>query len=269
MVTNQNGENVSVYLGNSNGTFQPAANFGVGAPGPYAVTIADLNGDGKLDIATANLDGGAGVLLGNGDGTFKAAQTYAAGSGADSIALPDLKGDGAPDLVVTHSFRATVSVLLGKGDGTFQSPVSYMAGATPDGVAVGDFNGDGTADIAVTVNSTNKVGVFWRVRLRRISSPARIRWAATCIICNSRTTACLGITIMSRILYFITMIWAMKPSFSAQPLMSTCMILRAGTGGTPARRCFLICMILLCRLGSTISRTRSMRGITRPIPVTL
>jgi len=45
--------NVSVLLGNGDGTFQPAQNFGAGS-GPSSVAVGDFNGDGKLDLAVAN-----------------------------------------------------------------------------------------------------------------------------------------------------------------------------------------------------------------------
>jgi hypothetical protein len=70
--------------------------------------VADFNGDGKLDLAHANLansqnpDGTVSVLLGNGDGTFQTAVTYALGTNADPecVAVGDFNGDGKPDLAV-------------------------------------------------------------------------------------------------------------------------------------------------------------------------
>lgn len=71
---------VSVLLGNGDGTFQPAQNFTTGK-GPQAVAVGDFNGDGILDLATANLPGNnVSVLLGNGDGTFQPAATSPCGA---------------------------------------------------------------------------------------------------------------------------------------------------------------------------------------------
>src|SRR5947208_3449203 len=62
---------------------------------PYSVAIADMNGDHRLDVVTANsYDSTASVLLGAGDGTFAPHVDYAAGSGAVSVALGDVNGDG-------------------------------------------------------------------------------------------------------------------------------------------------------------------------------
>jgi hypothetical protein len=52
-VANYNSNNVSILLGNGNGTFQTAVNYGV-ANGPFTVVVGDINGDGKADVITSN-----------------------------------------------------------------------------------------------------------------------------------------------------------------------------------------------------------------------
>ena len=140
---------VSVFLGNGNGTFQAAQTFGTGT-GAIAVAVGDFNGDGKADLAIANfIAGSVSVLLGNGDGTFRPATQYPAGSGANAISVADFNSDGKADLAIANFYDNTVSVLLGNGDGTFQTTLTTATGIFPAALAVGDFNGDGKTDLAV------------------------------------------------------------------------------------------------------------------------
>ena len=172
---------VGVLLGNGNGTFQPAVTYATGGVVTQAVHVADVNGDGKLDLIVANscglndcfrspTEGTVGVLLGNGDGTFRPALLYPSGaSWASGIAVADANGDGKLDLIVANTCaycggNGLVAVLFGNGDGTFQAAVSYdsggISGTKPSSVAVADLNGDGKPDILVTNFRSNTVGVL-------------------------------------------------------------------------------------------------------------
>jgi len=159
-VGNTSPNSVSVLLGNGDGTFQAAVNYGTGS-GPMTVAVGDFNGDGKLDLVTANSSSNnVSVLLGNGDGTFQAAVNYGSVPEPFAIATGDFNHDGKLDLAVTSDIGGSVSVLLGKGDGTFQAPVNYSVGLTATSLAAGDFNGDGRLDLAVATDSSNNVSVL-------------------------------------------------------------------------------------------------------------
>jgi hypothetical protein len=170
-----------VLLGNGDGTFQPAVVYDSGGNFADSVALADLRGNGILDVVVANrtTDGlggwkhsNVGVLLGNGNGTFQTAVTYpvggvsgipfpAIGDGFNGIAVTDLSGDGVPDVAVvrwcTHIDlhdncfgNKDVSVLVGKGNGTFQPASVYSSGGFLGSVlAVADVNGDGRPDLIV------------------------------------------------------------------------------------------------------------------------
>jgi hypothetical protein len=117
---------------------------------PQSVALADLNGDGKLDLVVVSLDSNqtVSVFLGNGDGTFQPQVRYAVGSFPDGLAVADVNLDGNLDLLVSNYADGTISVLLGNGDGTFHSQAIFPAALGPTGIAVADFNGDGYPDLA-------------------------------------------------------------------------------------------------------------------------
>jgi hypothetical protein len=145
---------VSILLGNGDGTFQAAVPFPAGTGSSYFVATGDFNGDGNLDLAVAEQTGASSdvvILLGNGNGTFQAPAGYSTGAtSAASLALGDFNRDGVPDLAVANGAADSVSILLGNGDGTFQTALIYASGGTfANSVAVGDFNGDGAPDLAV------------------------------------------------------------------------------------------------------------------------
>jgi Ca2+-binding RTX toxin-like protein len=133
--------------------------FPIKGVSPAAVVTSDFNGDGHLDLATAN-EGGAGgveVLLGDGTGRFEDANQYPAGRSPISLGIGDFNADSHVDLAVANHASGDVSVLLGAGDGTFGAPTNYAVGggcASPDlifpeALAVGFFNADAHADLAV------------------------------------------------------------------------------------------------------------------------
>jgi len=151
---------VSIFLGNGDGTFQPAASYGSGS-GFGSIAIADFNRDGKLDLAvTDNGNNNVSVFLGNGTGTFRSPARHTVGSGPSSVAVADFNGDGKLDLAVANSGSGNVSILLGNGDGSFRSAEDYGAASGPSSVAVGDFNGDGKLDLAVTNSRSNNVSIL-------------------------------------------------------------------------------------------------------------
>ncbi len=111
-------EQVSVLLGEGDGTFQPFKPYPTGA-NPSSIVAADFNGDGKLDLAVTStpLGSSAGnvvsLLLGNGDGTFGTHPTlFGAGYLSYSAVVGDFNGDGAADLAVANGGSNTVSLLL-------------------------------------------------------------------------------------------------------------------------------------------------------------
>jgi hypothetical protein len=136
--------NVSVLLGNGDGTFQAAVDY-VPGRNPYGLAAGDVNGDGKTDLIVATDADGLSVLLGNGDGTFQA-PIVTGGVGAGSVAVGDFNGDHKLD-VALGAASIGVQLLLGNGDVTFQAPLSYSV-TGPGAIQAADFNGDGIPELA-------------------------------------------------------------------------------------------------------------------------
>jgi FG-GAP-like repeat/RTX calcium-binding nonapeptide repeat (4 copies)/FG-GAP repeat len=142
----------------------PSVSFNVAPTAGWsavAVTAADLNHDGKADLATVNpYASSVNVLLSTGDGTFAAPVVYPVGTGIVKEAFGDFDANGNLDLIAADQAGNAVSVLHGNGDGTFQAPVSYAAGQSPVAVAVADFNGDHRADVVVVDESDSAISVL-------------------------------------------------------------------------------------------------------------
>ena len=108
---------VSLLLGNGDGTFQTGAVFSEGAIGahPYAAALGDFDGDGFPDLALANnSDNSVAVLRDRtvGNGGFDAALTFTGGLACpSSIAVGDFNRDGKPDLVVANDCSGTANFL--------------------------------------------------------------------------------------------------------------------------------------------------------------
>lgn len=177
VVTNFTNNTFFLFLGNGDGTFKSAANSPFALPsavaGPIAMTAADFNSDGHLDLAIVNQTTNNVSILesnvdSNGNVTFTQAtgsqggSPFAVGRSPVAIATGDLNNDSHPDLVVVNQTDNTVSVLLGNGDGTFHAALNspLATGQAPTTVTIADFNADGHPDIAVTNPQTDSVSVF-------------------------------------------------------------------------------------------------------------
>jgi uncharacterized protein (DUF2141 family) len=156
-------QQISILLGNGDGTFQAAQNFtiptlpGYTNPGQTLVNniiSTSLRGNGKKDLILSN----GLVYLGNGDGTFTANPTQPLpfftdySSAGPYLASGDVNNDGKADVVLSNG--GSVHVFLGNGNGTFKTGNSYasISGLYSAGyVTISDLDGDGNADIYVGI----------------------------------------------------------------------------------------------------------------------
>src|SRR5260221_429364 len=142
----------------------PAQRCAVGE-NPVSVVMADLNGDGRRDLVTA--DAGSddvSVLLDLGGGTFGAAGRFAAGSHPSAVRIADFNADGRPDLAVVDTWSDDISILLGDGQGGFGAAAQFNVGPEPTSIDVGDLNGDGHPDLAVANRGSGNVSVLATAR---------------------------------------------------------------------------------------------------------
>jgi len=152
--------NVSLLLGNGDGTFGAATYFPVGSS-PYTVAVADFNGDGNLDLATVNQNSNnVSILPGNGNGTFGAATTLSVGSTPYFVVVGDFNKDGKSDLATANFGSSSVSILLQNANGTFGDATNFTVGNNPNYIAIGDFNGDNNPDLATSNQSSNNVSIL-------------------------------------------------------------------------------------------------------------
>jgi hypothetical protein len=141
---------IAVLLGDGHGGFSPPAWVTVGSQ-PEGICVADLDGDGKLDLAVTNFNANSVSLLhGVGNGTFTPLGTIGCGVHPYTILATDLNEDGTADLVVASNGQYWISVLIGLGGGSYLAPVNYPLPDFGLGLAAADLNADGHVDIVAT-----------------------------------------------------------------------------------------------------------------------
>ena len=159
---------VTMLLGDGKGGLSLAPNSPIVMkegehPHTHGLGLGDLNGDGKLDLATVNsTDNDVSLAFGNGRGAFtRAPATFAVGPSPYPMALGDVNGDGHLDIIATATatgpLRAqklalsrALTLLLNDGRGGFRSSQLALRSGEPWSVAIGEINGDNKRDLVVT-----------------------------------------------------------------------------------------------------------------------
>jgi hypothetical protein len=160
-------KDVSISLGNGNGTFQSAITSSLAIPhlatnGIPQIYLVDVNHDGKADLI-----GNWGVALGHGDGTFAAPVPFPSTTrGISAIATGDFNRDGNVDLLVGSLTPGTIYTLLGDGKGGFsvshQEILNYTK-ASLYTLTTWDMNGDGIPDLIYLYSASPSSGRYDRV----------------------------------------------------------------------------------------------------------
>jgi hypothetical protein len=162
-VANSVSDNVTILLGNGDGTFQTAVHYAAGDK-PSGIAAGDVNEDGRLDLVVPNQDSNnMSILLGNADGSFQAPVHHDAGVKPSGVVLSSFNAEDTHlDIAVSNKGDKTVSIFLGNGDGTFADsdgdgtldandgcpgdPLKIAAGTCGCGLADIDSDDDGTLD---------------------------------------------------------------------------------------------------------------------------
>ncbi len=147
---------------------------------PFHVSIGDIDGDGKPDIAVANRTSNTVSVFRNtstiGVISLDTKIDFAAEISPERLSIGDIDGDGKPDLAITNINTNTLSVFRNTGSpGTisFATKIDFITGAESYGVSIGDLDGDGKPDLAVTNYDLNTLSV-----LRSTSTPGVISFDA-------------------------------------------------------------------------------------------
>ncbi len=154
------GASVAVLINDGTGSFSAPLiiHLSTGLFGmPRSIVAGDWNGDGKMDLAVAEIAPRVALLMGNGVGGFAPHVDLMVGPACADLAAGDLDADGVLDLVVADAQSigsstpspGSLSVLRGDGHGGFLGTVTIPAISNPYETAVDDLNGDGKPDIAV------------------------------------------------------------------------------------------------------------------------
>ena len=171
---NQGGNDLAVFEQISPAIFgtDPAMTLGSSADtsGPRAVAVADLDGDGRLDIVSANSTGGTlAIFYQQASGGFPAAADVLLGGGSlgtpASVAIGDFNGDGRPDIVCANNTGNNLSVFLQSATGGFAGVAPQTIGDSgntkaPVHVLAVDIDCDGDLDILCANSAGNDIALF-------------------------------------------------------------------------------------------------------------
>jgi hypothetical protein len=164
-VANYGANNIGIFLGFGNGTFDNQKIFSTGSSRPLFIGSGDFNNDNRSDIAVANYGtNDISVLLGYGNGSFQDQITSFTGydSLLYSLALGDFNEDNHLDIAIANYDTDNIGIFLGYGNGSYESQKIYTTtyGSNPSSVAVGDFNNDNHSDIVVANSGNGNVGIL-------------------------------------------------------------------------------------------------------------
>jgi cysteine-rich repeat protein len=156
--TVNNGDSIVVVRNQGDGTFaDPEV---TPSQRPFGFAVADLNADGRLDLAVSKpLESEVEILLGQADGSFFSLVSAPTGTQPEQVFAVAVDGGAALDLLTLNRATNDFSVFLGEGNGTFAGEQRFTPEAQPIELLVGDINQDARPEVFVRVN--NRVQLFF------------------------------------------------------------------------------------------------------------
>jgi hypothetical protein len=149
---------LQVLLSRGDGSFVAEAPAAAGA-NVSAVTVADFDGDGIADIATANFDKIL-VFRNLGGGSMRQPFALPMPRFTRFVTAADLDGDELPELLATASSNDAVSIVRNLGEGEFATPESHPVGDSPVAIAIADLDLNGHPDLAVANRQSDDVTIL-------------------------------------------------------------------------------------------------------------
>jgi reactive intermediate/imine deaminase len=143
-----------VLINDGRGTFPLAYDLGAASDRSYSATLADLDGNGSLDVVISNdTPDPKLVYLNDGKGHFHVGSTYGRPDWSmRNAAVADLNGDRRPDIIAANRTGGRPGanyVCLNRGHGVFDADCLAFSHESATTITPADFNHDGFIDLAV------------------------------------------------------------------------------------------------------------------------
>ena len=146
---------------------------------PQGVSIGDLDGDSRPDIAVASAGISTGIAVARntsitgGAISFDAPYGFSLANQPLNVVIADINSDGRPEIIsgsTTASSGYIVPNISSPGTFSFDTPVSFPVAGISNFVAAGDFNKDGKTDLAFAIKDQPKIAVYQNNNLPALTS---------------------------------------------------------------------------------------------------
>ncbi|CAF4304630.1 unnamed protein product, partial [Adineta steineri] len=166
VVANYGNNNIGIFLGGKNLTFQNMTTFSTGTSRPFYLNCGDFNNDTKLDIVAINYGTNSiSIYFGYGNGNVSKETNYFLGydSTPSSVFIADFNNDKFLDLAIANYGTNNIAILYGNASGLFSTPIIYSTyyGSQPSSITGADLNDDNILDLIVANSGTYNIGIFY------------------------------------------------------------------------------------------------------------